>query len=226
MMDKAIKIDDSDSFQTIFTKYGAMALDKQESLSQLIGDNEGQLHVDKGIISFNELEFPIQIIGTLARETEKWHWAWDNDNVNFPEDLIKEAIEIKKIGEKFNISQFTTNIFNADLTEAHIIAMTASEILNEDAYYVVDLDEVLIFVTIKSDKIQKDDSIERFVNTFNKFQKEFDIKPKLAFECYTELKGYEYKEREDFSVAKIGQSRVIVGFSEKGNVNLIQTMLE
>jgi hypothetical protein len=48
----------------------------------------------------------------------------------------------------------------------------------------------------------------------------------LAFKAYTKHRGYEYKERDEFSVAKIGHSRVIVGFSERGSVTHIQTMLE
>ncbi len=227
MNEKTIKIEDSDSLQTIFTKYGAIALDKQENLAQIIGDNVGDLHLDKGIISFgNDLDFPIQVLGTLSKKTSKWHWAWDNNDVGFLEDIVQEADEVKKIGEKYDIPQFTTKVFDADLFEAHILAMTVSGIFNDDAYYVVDLDEITFFVTIKSNKIPKDETIERFISAYDKFQKEFDVKYRLAFESYSKLRGYDYKERDEFSVAKIGQSRVIVGFSERGNVTHIQTMLE
>jgi hypothetical protein len=225
MKEKEIKINDSDSFQIIFTKYGAMSLDKQENLGQIIGENVGKLDIDEGTISFGDLTFPAQILGTLATDTGNWHWAWDNKDIEFPEDIIQEAIKVKEFGEKHNISQFTTNIFGADLLEAHIIAMTASGIFNDDAYYAVNFGDINFFVTIKSNEIPKDETIERFVNVFSKFQKEFDVKPKLAFESYTKLRGYEYKERDEFSVAKIGQSRVIVGFTERGNVTHIQTML-
>ena len=227
MKENEIKIEDSDSFQIIFTKYGAMSLDKQENLGQIIGENVGELDIDEGTISFgDDLTFTVQILGTLATDTGKWHWAWDNKDIGFPEDIVQEAIKIKKFGEEHNISQFTTNIFGADLLEAHIIAMTVSGIFNNDAYYAVNFDEIVFFVTIKSSEVPKDESIERFVNVFDRFQKEFDVKPKLAFESYTKLKGYEYKERDEFSLAKIGQSRVIVGFSERGNMTHIQTMLE
>ena len=63
MKEKAIKIEDSDSFQTIFTKYGAIALDKQECFGEIIGDTIGNLNIDDGVISFgDDLEFPVQII--------------------------------------------------------------------------------------------------------------------------------------------------------------------
>jgi len=227
MKEDTIKIEDSDSFQTIFTKYGAMALDNQESLSKLIGENEGKLDIEKGVLSFNDdLDFNVNILGTLSLESNKWHWAWDNEKVGFSEKLIKEAEEIKEIGEKYNIEHFTTNVFDADLLEGHIIAMTVSGIMDDSAYYAVDYDEIMIFVTIKSEKIPHDDTIERFVDVYNRFQKEFDVKARPAFEGYTKLRGYHYKEKEEFSVAKMGESRVIVGFTERGNVSHIQTLLE
>lgn len=227
MKEKAMQIENSDSFQTIFTKYGALALDKQESLSEIIGDNVGELNIEKGTISFgDEFEFPIQIIGTLSSETSKWHWAWDNQEVGLPENLVKEAENIKEIGEKYEIGQFTNDIFDADLFEGHLITMTVSGIMNDAAYYAVDFNELIFFVTIQTDKIPMDESIERFINTYDKFQKEFDIKARLAFESYAKLRGYQYKEREEFSVAKMGESRVIVGFTDRGNVTHIQTMLE
>jgi len=227
MKEKAIKIEDSDSFQTIFTKYGALALDKQESLGELIGDKIGDLNIEEGVLSFaDDLEFPIQIIGILSNETNKWHWAWDNEGIDLPENLVKEALEVKEIGENYKISQFTTNIFDADNLEAHLIAMAVSGIMDDSGYYAVDFDEITFFVTIKSDKISCDETIERFINVYNKFQKEFDVKARPAFEGYAKLRGYEYKEKEEFSVAKMGESRVIVGFTDRGNVTHIQTMLE
>jgi len=227
MKEKGITIEESDSFQTIFTKYGAMALDKQESLAELIGENEGKLDIEKGTLSFSdELNFDINILGTLSVENNKWHWAWDNEEVGFPEKLIREAEEVKKIGEKYDISHFTTNIFDADLTHCHIIAMTVSGIMDDSAYYAVDYDDILIFVTIKPGAIPHDDTIERFINVYNRFQKEFDVKARPAFEGYTKLRGYHYKEKDEFSVAKINESRVIVGFTERGKFSHIQTMLE
>ena len=227
MKEKEIKIDDSDSFQTILTKFGAMALDKQENFSQFIGENEGELNFDDGTISFgNDLTFPAQIIGTLATDANKWHWAWDNEDIGFPEAMIQEAIKVKEFGEKHNITHFTSKFLGISLLEAHPIAMTVSSIFNDDAYYFTDFDSLTFIVTIKSNEIPKDETIERFINVFNKFQKEFDIKPRLAFESYTKLRGYEFKKRDEFSVAKIGHSRVIVGFSERGKVTHIQTLLE
>jgi hypothetical protein len=221
-----IEIEENETFQSLFTKTGALALEHHDDLIKLVGNKESTLDSKKGIITFgNNLEFPIQILGTLSIESHKWHWAWDNKDIGFPEELIEESIKVREFGEEYNILQFKENLFEASVLEAHLIAMTVSALFGDDSYFVVDFDEILFIVTIKSDKIKHEKSVKKFLYTFDTFQKEFDVSPRLAFEGYTKISGYEYKERDDFSVAKIDQSRVIVGISEKGNVTHIQTLL-
>ena len=99
--------------------------------------------------------------------------------------------------------------------------MTATAFLNYDAYYAVSEDGLDIFVAVESDDIKEDNSLLKFRNTLYNFQKNFKIYPKIAFEAYTKLKGYGYKPHDDFAVAKIGESRVIVGFTERGNITRI-----
>jgi hypothetical protein len=69
--------------------------------------------------------------------------------------------------------------------------------------------------------IEEKDSLLKFRDTFYTFQKNFNIYPKLGFEAYTKLKGYGFKPHDDFAVAKIGESRLIVGFTERGNITRI-----
>ena len=99
--------------------------------------------------------------------------------------------------------------------------MTATSLLKMDAYYAVSEDGLDIFVAIKSDLIKENDSLLKFRNTFYNFQKNFKVYPKIAFESYTKLKGYGFKPHDDFAVAKIGESRIIAGFTERGNVTRI-----
>ena len=99
--------------------------------------------------------------------------------------------------------------------------MTAVGILNMDAYYAVSEEGLEIFVLIKSDSIKENNSVIKFRNTFYTFQKNFSIYPRIAFEAYTKLKGYGYKPHDEFALAKIGEARVMAGFTERGNVTRI-----
>ncbi len=204
----------------ILSKYGALALDKQENLSELIGDEKGDLDIEKGIITFGDIEFPIQILGFYSHDIKQWSWAWDNEEI-FGKDLIKSSCEMKAIGDEFEIAEFSTPTLNADFNDCHTLAMTSISILNMDAYYGVSEEGIDIFVLIQSDLIEENDSLLKFRDTFYTFQKNFNVYPKLAFEAYTKLKGYGFKPHDDFAVAKIGESRIIVGFTERGNITRI-----
>ena len=136
----------------------------------------------------------------------------------FGENLIKAANKIKAVGDEFGLVEFAAPIIPLDYDACHSIAMTATAFLNYDAYYAVSEDGLDIFVAVESDEIKENNSLLKFRNTFYNFQKNFKIYPKMAFEAYTKLKGYGFKPHDDFYVAKIGESRIICGFTERGNV--------
>ena len=217
IIEKPVTIEEGDSFKVLLSKYGALALDKQENLSELIGEEAGDLDIEKGQLSFGDVTFQVQIFGFFMQDSKQWSWAWDNEDI-FGENLIKSALQIKSIGEEFDIPEFTTPLLNATYDDCHTLAMTASSILAMDAYYAVSEEGLDIFVGIKSDLIKENDSARKFRDTFYTFQKNFNIYPKIAFESYTKLKGYGFKPHDDFALAKIGEARVMAGYTERGNV--------
>ncbi|WP_292888520.1 DUF6882 domain-containing protein [Methanobrevibacter sp. UBA212] len=216
-IEKPVAIEEGDSFKILLSKYGALALDKQENLSELIGEEVGDLDIEKGQLSFGDVTFQVQILGFFMQDSKQWSWAWDNEDI-FGEKLIKSALQIKSIGEEFGIPEFATPLLNATYDDCHTLAMTASSILAMDAYYAVSEDGLDIFVGITSDLIKENDSAKKFRDTFYTFQKNFNIYPKIAFESYTKLKGYGFKPHDDFALAKIGEARVMAGYTERGNI--------
>ncbi|MDO5860990.1 DUF6882 domain-containing protein [Methanobrevibacter sp.] len=220
VIEKPITIEKEDTFKMILSKYGALALDKQENLSELIGETVGVLDIEKGIVSFDDIILPVQILGFCSQDSNQWSWAWDNEDI-FGENLIKSSKQIKAIGDEFDIIEFNAPVIQADFNACHTLAMIASSVLGMDAYYAVPEEGIDIFVAIKSDLIKENNSVKKFRDTFYTFQKNFKIYPKIAFEAYTKLKGYGFKPHDDFSLAKIGESRVMAGFTERGNVTRI-----
>jgi hypothetical protein len=216
-IEKPVAIEEGDTFKVLLSKYGALALDRQENFSELIGETVGDLDIEKGELKFNDMIFQVQILGFFMKESKQWSWAWDNEDI-FGERLIKSAMQIKAIGEEFEIPEFTTPLLNATYDDCHSLVMTASSILAMDAYYAVSEDGLDIFVTFKSDLIKENDSAKKFRDTFYRFQKSFNIYPKIAFESYTKLKGYGFKPHDDFALAKIGEARVMAGYTERGNI--------
>lgn len=220
----SLLIEENDDLQDLFSKYGALALEKQETLSGLVGDAEPELDIENGIVKFNDKEFSIQLIGFLDPDEDTWSWAWDNEEIGFPEELIEEAKAVNEFGEKQNVSQFCENVFRANLTEAHILTMTVSSLFDDDAYCAANYGGFVFFVSISSDEIPLSDDPDVFALVINDFHRRFEVNHRKALESYAALKGYEYKERDDFSLVKIGDDKVVVGLTERKNIQSIKVI--
>jgi hypothetical protein len=225
-IEEPVVIREGDSFKTVLSKYGALALDKQENLSEFIGDAEGNLDFENGFVTFGEdIKLPIQVLGFYNDDLNQWSWAWDSEDI-FGADLIKVAAEMKQAGIDAGIPEFSSPIIQADFNACHTLAMATVGILDLDAYYAVNEGGLDIFVAIESGNIPEINSVEKFKDTFYIFQRNFKVYARIAFDAYTKLKGYGIKHHDDFDVAYIGESRIIVGFTERGNVKTIQMLLE
>ena len=220
----SLLIEENDDLQDLFSKYGALALEKQEALAGLVGVAEPELDIEKGIVKFYDKEFPIQLIGFLDPDEDTWSWAWDNGDIGFPEELVEEAKAVKEFGQKQNVPQFYENVFKASLTEAHILNMTISSLFSNDAYCAVNYGCFVFFVTIESDEIILSDDPDAFAAIINDFHRRFEVNHRKAAESYAILKGYEYKERDDFSIIKVGDDRIVVGLTERKNIQNIKVL--
>ena len=220
----SLLIEENDDLQDLFSKYGALALEKQEILSSIVGNAEPELDIENGIVKFDEKEFSIQLIGFLDPDEDTWSWAWDNESIGFPEELIEEAKAVKEFGQMQNVSQFVQNVFKASLTEAHILCMTVSSLFGNDAYCAVNYGTFVFFVSISSDEIEPIDDADVFANVINDFHRRFEVNHRKALESYAILKGYEYKERDDFSLVKIGDDKIVVGLTERKNIQSIKVI--
>ena len=220
----SLLIEENDDLQDLFSKYGALALEKQETLGALVGDAEPELDIEKGVVKFNDKEFSIQLIGFLDPDEDTWSWAWDNEDIGFPEALIEAAKAVKAFGQKQNVPQFYENVFKASLTEAHILNMTISSLFSNDAYCAVNYGSFIFFVTIESDEVPISDDPDVFAVVINDFHRRFEVNHRKALRSYAELKGYEYKERDDFSIIKVGDDRIVVGLTERKNIQNIKVL--
>ena len=50
----SLLIEENDDLQDLFSKYGALALEKQEILGALVGNVEPELDIENGIVKFND----------------------------------------------------------------------------------------------------------------------------------------------------------------------------
>ena len=133
-IEEPVVIREGDTFKVVLSKYGALALDKQENLSELIGDKEGDLDLDEGVLTFgDDIKLPIQVLGFYSEELNQWSWAWDSEEI-FGSELIEAAAEMRQAGIDAGIPEFSYPIVKADFDRCHTLAMATVGILDFDAY--------------------------------------------------------------------------------------------
>ncbi|HUI45701.1 MAG TPA: hypothetical protein VL122_06960 [Nitrospirota bacterium] len=125
----------TNSLQTYLERYALITLEKQDKLESLIGESMHELDLDAGIIRFNDLQFPMQVLGTESDNTLTWLWAWSDEQTEIPSSLMQSAIQLRNWGATEGIPEFTLPSLDLNRADGHIIALIGAEICKASCYY-------------------------------------------------------------------------------------------
>lgn len=187
------------NYDTLFEQYAGIGFEKQYSLAEVIGDNDWNLDMDKGIITFGSIEMPVQVLGTYSNHSATWLWAWANEASNIPLEVMEQANELKKLGEEYNIEFLTKDEYKIEPTDVHALGMIASGKFGSSAYYAGDFGDGIVLVTVESSLV---DSLAyneqaRILDAFPQIISIFSINHRRTLKNYLEAKGYHISETEE-----------------------------
>ena len=185
------------SEQELIEQFGGFAFDKQVDLSEVIGDNDWNVDMAKGEISFGaKLVFPIQVLGTFSHSSETWLWSWANTQSGLSESITQQAEQLRKYGEDNELDLLRNSQFDATKNDLHLIGLVASGMFGSSGYYIADYGQGAMVVTIKSemvDKIRKDNHY-RILTVFPQLISMFEMNHNKALTNYLISSGYEISE--------------------------------
>lgn len=212
------------NYDTLLEEYAGVAFEKQYNLAEIIGNNDWQIDMNTGMISFGENHsFPMQILGSYAFDSETWLWAWANEASNIPENLLIEANELKKLGEDRNIEFLTMPEYKMESTDVHSLGLIASGKFGSSAYYAGNYGSGILLVTLKSEDVDNIPYNEqaRILTVFSEIIKIFAVNHKRALKNYLEAKGYAIQENGNKYEATKEDKTINAEFDEKDRlVNL------
>lgn len=179
--------------QELIERYGGLAFEKQLDFADVIGNNSWNVDMQIGEITFGpELVFPIQVLGTFSHSSETWLWAWANTQSGLPDNVLQQALQLKKYGEDNEIDLLHNSEFDASKDDLHLIGLIASGMFEASAYYIADYGQGAMVVTIKSDvinKARKNDHY-RIPTVFPQLISQFEMNHRIALLNYLQAKGY------------------------------------
>ena len=196
--------------QELIERYGGIAMDKQLNFGEFIGNNNWNINIANGEISFGtDIVLPIQVLGTISHSSQTWLWAWANTKSGLSENVIKQSLQLKKYGEENEIDLLKNDTFDFTKEDLHLIGIIASGIHNSSGYYICDYGQGAMVVTIKSekvDKINKEDNHYRILTVFPQLISQFEMNHNYALTNYLIAKGYTISENgTKLSATKNGQ---------------------
>lgn len=203
--------------QELIERFGGNSFDKQIDLEEVIGNNNWNVDMNIGEISFGEnLVFPIQVLGTFSHSSETWLWAWANTKSGLSESITKDAQQLKKYGEETEIDLLKNSEFDATENDLHIIGLIASGICNASGYYIANYGQGSMIVCIHSDKINKvnKNDLHRILTVFPQLISQYEINHNYALTNYLMVKGYEISENGNKLTATKNRQTITAKFDE------------
>jgi len=188
-----------DTAQELLEKYACIAWEKQKGLAEVIGDNNWNVDIGKGEISFGAgLHFPIQILGTISHATQSWLWAWANTRSGLPPQLLEQSLRLKAYGEQHGISLLSSDSFDFSKEGLQVMGMIASGMFGASGYYIADYGQGAMVVTIQSELVDKQqtDSHLTILTVFPQVISHYEMNHRLALKHYLSAKGYTITETD------------------------------
>jgi hypothetical protein len=163
----------------------------------MVGEHSYFLDIEAGKIRINEdVEFPIQVLGTESDNTLSWLWAWADEQAEVPVDLLAAALQVKKWGEEKGVPELTVPSVDLDRADGHVFAMIAAEICKASCYYRDAYEGGAAFFLIADRRIDAQPSFDlsRLSRRFLDLIARYDFNHRNALISYHRTKGLTLSE--------------------------------
>ncbi len=213
------------------SRYALASLGKQLSISDIVGDDDWNVDLTHGQISFGDRYcWHVQLLGTESESSGTWLWAWANTESNIPTHLLVASLALKAYGELHGHAELTTPQVPLAHVDGHTLALLASGVCEADAYYRCPYEGGAAFVLIKDENFPRctEPPLARIASVFPQAIASLDIPDhRLAFTCYLEYYRLAFEEKGAEVVVKEGNEPVLTAaFDELNRLTKLEAMIK
>ncbi|WP_405206834.1 DUF6882 domain-containing protein [Aquimarina sp. LLG6339-5] len=214
---------DFESFKDLIDQHAGLSFEKQQNFNELTEGLAWNINLNTATLSFGDIDFPIEVIGSLSFNDYSWMWGWANTKSGIPENLLSSSMDIKKIGEEKQIDEFTKGHFSVEEGFEHKMGIVASGLLNADAYFCANYGQGTMVLTLTSDRIEKinENRLEKVLTTFPQVISAIDLNHKEAFKNYLIDRSFKLKMSEK-KIEALKNNKVLV--AEFDQLNRLKTL--
>lgn len=192
-------------FDTLFSAAVGRAFANQQAFAKKVaGDKEWFIDFEKGIIAFEDQEFPVQLLGSESDQTGTWLWSWAN-NSPLPEKVKTDALICKAYGEEHNIPELSVaqQTINEHLN-GHTLTILSTSVIEENVcYYRAPYEGGAVFVLVKDlpEEIFRSVDCLTFANLCTQIISAYAVDHKKMVEGFLKSNGCEVDWKNDLRIA-------------------------
>jgi hypothetical protein len=148
------------NISTYLEKFGLISLEKQDKLAYLIGEHMYEFDLENGKIHFNDVEFPVQVLGTESDNTLTWLWAWADEQTEIAENLTTASRDLRDWGEQEGVQEFIVPSVDLNRADGHVFSIIASEVCKASCFYDDAYEGGALFMLIFDNRIDNQPSFD------------------------------------------------------------------
>lgn len=125
----------SEGFKRLAHRHLPIGIEKQTAFAEKVDGSAFEMHVQDNRLSFaNGTECEVQLIGS-ASTNGTWLWSWANEDSQLPPGCLTLASQIRQIGERDRIEEFTTPLIPLSQIDPMLLGFVVCGVADADMLF-------------------------------------------------------------------------------------------
>jgi hypothetical protein len=216
-------------FDKLFSEHVGAAFARQLAFADFLGERNWKLDLGTGKVGFgDDLEYPIQLLGSEAHNSNTWLWSWANEHIDPAPQSMAMANRLRQLGQKQGIEVFSEPGFGLDAADGHAISLVASGIDGRCCYYRGPYNGGAAFflVTGVPDSLLAPVPPERAITVITEIISQFPVDHRLMAKSFLASQRFDIRDEPQSLAASHPDGQLSLSFDELGRLAQIGGKIE
>jgi len=217
------------SFNKLLSQHIGTSFARQLAFADFLGDRDWSLDLETGVAGFgDDLQFPIQLLGSEAEQSQTWLWAWANQHIEPAPESMKVVNQVRKVGEEKGIAEFTEPSFSLEQADGHALSMVVAGIKGNCCYYRGPYEGGAVFFLVMGLPATLFEPVpaERVLRVIPEVLSNFSVDHRVMATSFLKSQGFNLTEAGQQIAAERNKSTISLDFDEQARITNIGGHLE
>jgi hypothetical protein len=210
---------DKSNWREVYSAALGKAISNQLALKNYIRlGQKWELNLEAGVLTLEDAEYPIQLIGNESESNNSWLWGWENV-YNLPDKILTYANRAKALGEEWGLAPLMTPQFELNNTYNGFNMSVVTCALQEEncCFYRADYEDGVTYVAISDlpDELFQPINTIEIMHTALSCTKQYNISQLIFMEHFLKQNNTPFDWIKDCIIVHTPQQDMEIKFEEK-----------